>query len=141
MGVNSAATHPGDGDETEAEHVKQDLASTSIEQIERETRANRSQDQQGYRRYSPPPNGGTDSTQRESVTSRGSGPRPGWSLELGASHRRRVDFPGGVAEREGADLGFGGRGSAEIVGAGPGGRVPVGGTDRFGGVVGGDVQQ
>ncbi|HEX5384860.1 MAG TPA: galactose oxidase-like domain-containing protein, partial [Propionibacteriaceae bacterium] len=38
-GVGIAAAHPGDGDETDAEHAKQDLASTSIEQIEKETAA------------------------------------------------------------------------------------------------------
>ena len=39
-GVGLAAAHPGDGDETDAEHAKEDLASTSITQIEKETRAN-----------------------------------------------------------------------------------------------------
>ena len=39
-GVGLAAAHPGDGDETDAEHAKEDLASTSINQIEKETRAN-----------------------------------------------------------------------------------------------------
>jgi len=39
-GVGLAAAHPGDGDETDAEHAKEDLASTSIDQIEKETRAN-----------------------------------------------------------------------------------------------------
>jgi hypothetical protein len=38
-GVGIAAAHPGDGDESDAEHAKQDLASTSIEQIEKETAA------------------------------------------------------------------------------------------------------
>ena len=40
MGVDLAAAHPGDEDQADAEHAKQDLAGTSIEQIERETRAN-----------------------------------------------------------------------------------------------------
>ena len=39
MGVDLAAAHPGDEDQADAEHAKQDLAGTSIEQIERETRA------------------------------------------------------------------------------------------------------
>ena len=34
-GVGLAAAHPGDGDETDAEHAKEDLASTSINQIEK----------------------------------------------------------------------------------------------------------
>jgi hypothetical protein len=40
MSVDRAAAHPGDGDETDAEHAKEDLAGTSIEQIEKLTRAN-----------------------------------------------------------------------------------------------------
>ena len=40
MSVDLAAAHPGDGDETDAEHAKEDLAGTSIEQIEKQTRAN-----------------------------------------------------------------------------------------------------
>ena len=39
MGVDLAAAHPGDEDQADSEHAKQDLAGTSIEQIERETRA------------------------------------------------------------------------------------------------------
>jgi hypothetical protein len=39
-GVGIAAAHPGDGDETDAEHAKQDLAGTSIEKIEKDTKAN-----------------------------------------------------------------------------------------------------
>ena len=34
LGVDLAAAHPGDHDQTDAEHAKQDLAGTSIEQIE-----------------------------------------------------------------------------------------------------------
>jgi hypothetical protein len=40
MGVDLAAAHPGDEDQADAEHAKEDLAGTSIEQIESETRAN-----------------------------------------------------------------------------------------------------
>src|SRR4029453_17771973 len=40
MSVDRAAAHPGHGDETDAEHAKEDLAGTSIEQIEKLTRAN-----------------------------------------------------------------------------------------------------
>jgi Domain of unknown function (DUF1929)/FG-GAP repeat len=40
MGVDLAAAQPGDEDQAGAEHAEQDLADTSIEQIERETRAN-----------------------------------------------------------------------------------------------------
>ena len=49
-GVGLAAAHPGDGDETDAEHAKEDLASTSINQIEKaswatpETKADASRD-------------------------------------------------------------------------------------------------
>ena len=39
IGVDFAAAHPGD-EKTDAEHAKQDLADTSIEQIEKETKAN-----------------------------------------------------------------------------------------------------
>ncbi len=39
-GVGIAAAHPGDGDENDAEHAKQDLAGTSIEKIEKDTKAN-----------------------------------------------------------------------------------------------------
>jgi hypothetical protein len=39
-GVGIAAAHPGDGDETDTEHAKQDLAGTSIEKIEKDTEAN-----------------------------------------------------------------------------------------------------
>ena len=39
-GVGIAVAHPGDGDETDAEHAKQDLAGTSIEKIEKDTKAN-----------------------------------------------------------------------------------------------------
>ena len=39
IGVDVAAAHPGD-DKTDAEHAKQDLADTSIEQIEEDTKAN-----------------------------------------------------------------------------------------------------
>src|SRR6187551_3567223 len=39
MGVNLAAAHPGDENQKDAEHAKEDLASTSIEQIEKETAA------------------------------------------------------------------------------------------------------
>jgi hypothetical protein len=41
LGVDLAAANPGDHDQTDAEHAKQDLAGISIEQIERETQANR----------------------------------------------------------------------------------------------------
>jgi Domain of unknown function (DUF1929)/FG-GAP repeat len=40
MSVDRAAAHPRDGDETDADHAKQDLAGTSIEQIEKRTQAN-----------------------------------------------------------------------------------------------------
>jgi Domain of unknown function (DUF1929)/FG-GAP repeat len=40
MRIDLAAADPGDGDETAAEHAAEDLASTSIEQIEKQTRAN-----------------------------------------------------------------------------------------------------
>ena len=39
MGVNLAAAHPGDENQKDTEHAKEDLASTSIEQIEKETAA------------------------------------------------------------------------------------------------------
>src|SRR5215217_4967484 len=39
MGVNLAAAHPGDEPQKDTEHAKEDLASTSIEQIEKETAA------------------------------------------------------------------------------------------------------
>jgi hypothetical protein len=39
-GVGIAFAHPGDGDETDVEHAKQDLAGTSIEKIEKDTKAN-----------------------------------------------------------------------------------------------------
>jgi Domain of unknown function (DUF1929)/FG-GAP repeat len=39
-GVGIAVAHPGDGDETDVEHAKQDLAGTSIEKIEKDTQAN-----------------------------------------------------------------------------------------------------
>jgi hypothetical protein len=39
MGVNLAAAHPGDENQTDAEHAKEDLASTSIEKIEKDTAA------------------------------------------------------------------------------------------------------
>ncbi|HEY6689019.1 MAG TPA: hypothetical protein VI094_22735 [Propionibacteriaceae bacterium] len=39
-GVGIAVAHPGDGDENDAEHAKQDLAGTSIEKIEKDTKAN-----------------------------------------------------------------------------------------------------
>jgi Domain of unknown function (DUF1929)/FG-GAP repeat len=39
MGINSATAHPGDENQKDAEHAKEDLASTSIEQIEKETAA------------------------------------------------------------------------------------------------------
>jgi Galactose oxidase-like, Early set domain/FG-GAP repeat len=39
MGVDLAAAHPGD-EKPDAEHAKQDLAGTSIQEIERQTRAN-----------------------------------------------------------------------------------------------------
>jgi len=39
-GVGIAAAHPDNGDETDAEHAKQDLAGTSIEKIEKDTKAN-----------------------------------------------------------------------------------------------------
>ncbi len=38
LGVDLAAAHPRDDDQIDVEHAKQDLAGTSIEQIERETR-------------------------------------------------------------------------------------------------------
>jgi hypothetical protein len=40
MGVNLAAAHPGEGNEKDAEHAKEDLAGTSIEKIEKDTAAN-----------------------------------------------------------------------------------------------------
>ena len=40
IGVDLAAAHPGDENRTDAEHAKQDLAGTSIEQIEKQTLAN-----------------------------------------------------------------------------------------------------
>ena len=40
VGVDLAAAHPGDEKKTDAEHAKQDLAGTSITQIEKETKAN-----------------------------------------------------------------------------------------------------
>ena len=40
VGVDLAAAHPGDEKKTDAEHAKQDLADTSITQIEKETKAN-----------------------------------------------------------------------------------------------------
>jgi hypothetical protein len=40
LGVDLAAAHPRDDKQADAEHAKQDLAATPIEQIERETRAN-----------------------------------------------------------------------------------------------------
>jgi hypothetical protein len=39
MGVNLAAAHPGEENQKDTEHAKEDLASTSIEQIEKETAA------------------------------------------------------------------------------------------------------
>ena len=39
-GVGIAVAHPGDGAEADAEHAKEDLASTSIEKIEKQTAAN-----------------------------------------------------------------------------------------------------
>jgi hypothetical protein len=39
-GVGIAFAHPGDDDETDVEHAKQDLAGTSIEKIEKDTKAN-----------------------------------------------------------------------------------------------------
>jgi hypothetical protein len=39
-GIGIAVAHPGDPDETDAEHAKQDLAGTSIEKIEKATAAN-----------------------------------------------------------------------------------------------------
>jgi len=39
-GVGIAFAHPGAGNETDAEHAKQDLAGTSIEKIEKDTKAN-----------------------------------------------------------------------------------------------------
>jgi hypothetical protein len=39
IGVNLAAAHPGDENQKDTEHAKEDLASTSIEQIEKETAA------------------------------------------------------------------------------------------------------
>ncbi len=39
-GIGIAVAHPGDGDETDTEHAKEDLASTSIEKIEKQTLAN-----------------------------------------------------------------------------------------------------
>jgi Galactose oxidase-like, Early set domain/FG-GAP repeat len=39
MGVNLATAHPGDENQKDTEHAKEDLASTSIEQIEKETAA------------------------------------------------------------------------------------------------------
>jgi hypothetical protein len=40
MGVDLAAAHPGDENQKDVEHAKEDLASTSIEKIEKETKAN-----------------------------------------------------------------------------------------------------
>ena len=40
VGVDLAAAHPGDENQKDAEHAKQDLAGTSITQIEKETKAN-----------------------------------------------------------------------------------------------------
>ena len=40
MGVDLAAAHPGDENQKDIEHAKEDLASTSIEKIEKETKAN-----------------------------------------------------------------------------------------------------
>jgi hypothetical protein len=40
MGVDLAAAHPGDEKQTDVEHAKEDLASTSIEKIEKETETN-----------------------------------------------------------------------------------------------------
>ena len=39
IGVGGAAAHPGDGNQTDADHAKEDLAGTSIVQIEKETAA------------------------------------------------------------------------------------------------------
>ena len=40
LGADLAAAHPRDDVQADAEHAKQDLAATPIEQIEKETRAN-----------------------------------------------------------------------------------------------------
>jgi hypothetical protein len=40
MGVDLAVAHPGDENQKDIEHAKEDLASTPIEQIEKETAAN-----------------------------------------------------------------------------------------------------
>src|SRR4051812_15725113 len=40
IGVDLAAAHPGEGNEKDAEHAKEDLAGTSIEKIEKDTAAN-----------------------------------------------------------------------------------------------------
>ena len=64
MGVDLAAAHPGDEDQTDAEHAKQDLADTSIEQIEKETRANATKIKKATGDTPGRQHGGTDGTQR-----------------------------------------------------------------------------
>ena len=114
IGRRLAAAHPGDGDETDAEHAKEDLASTSIKQIEKETAANAAKikkatgDTPGRRTRR------SERSQRQSLGCRSPGCRPGRSLELGAVHQCRADLPGGAAQRQGADVGFGGTGRAGV---------------------------
>ena len=86
MGVDLAAAHPGDEDQADSEHAKQDLAGTSIEQIERKPAPTppRSRTHRGHTR----PAHGRAEVPNASVSAAAAGSRSGRCVERGACRPR-----------------------------------------------------
>ena len=107
IGVDFAAAHPGD-EKTDAEHAKQDLADTSIEQIEKETKANAAKIKKAT---GDTPGRQTDeqtvpNARLSAVAAQDFSQGGRWSSVVSTSVV--PIFPGSVAERESVDLGFSG---------------------------------
>ena len=113
-GVGIAAAHPGDGDETDTEHAKQDLAGTSIEKIEKDTEANaiKIKKETGH----TPGRRSDEQTVPNAKVSAAAAQDPGqggsWSSVIPTDQGSKVGvvpiFPGRLAERQGPDVGLGG---------------------------------